>query len=92
MQIERHELPDGSESVVKRLFAAQDPATMTSQLRDAYEEAAGKPTLREIRQVQFDPDDPCPCGGGKKAKNCCAGRLLRRLAQERAQAEKALVP
>lgn len=82
MQIERHRLPDGAESIVKRMFQAEEEK-MREQMAEAYKEASAKETLEEIKQVRFDPEDPCPCGGLKKAKNCCAGRLLRRLAKER---------
>jgi uncharacterized protein YecA (UPF0149 family) len=89
MQIEHHQLPDGGESVIKRVFAETDRQTLRDVLRRSYRTAAKKETLTEIRQVEFDPEDVCPCGtGNKKAKNCCAGRLLRRLAQEKAEKAK----
>jgi uncharacterized protein YecA (UPF0149 family) len=89
MQIERHVHSDGSESLVKRLFEAKHAEAMREQLDAAYRKATKQKTLKEIKQVQFDPDDPCPCGSPRKAKNCCAGRILRRLARERYEAEKA---
>ncbi len=89
MQIERHELPDGGESLIKRVFEAQDRDGLRAQLTTAHRRAVKQDTVREVKQVEFDPEDPCPCGSPKKAKNCCAGRLLRRLRAERYEAEKA---
>jgi len=84
MQIERHEMPDGSEELRKRLFTAVTPEDMTRQLRKAYNKARSEPTLKEIRQVEFDPEnDLCPCGSSRLAKNCCAARLVKRLAAQR---------
>lgn len=88
MQIERHELPDGAESIIKKVFAEKTEDDMLAQLAKAHEEAVSKKTLREVKQTRFDPDDPCPCGSKRKAKNCCAGRLLKRLELERAIQEK----
>ena len=83
MHIERHQMPDGTESILKKVFSgAPDRYALQQQLRAEYDRAMEKETLREIRQVQFDPEDPCPCGSKRKAKNCCASRLLARLAAE----------
>ena len=87
MQIERHQLPDGCESLVKRVFDAETPEELRKMLAGGYRAARKQKTLREVKQVEFDPDDPCPCGSKKKAKNCCAGRLLRRLRAEKQAAE-----
>ncbi len=89
MQIEKHQLPDGGESLVKRVFEDTDRAEVRRRLGRAYRQARAKPTLREVKQVEFDPDDPCPCGSKRKAKNCCAGRLLRRLRIEKLEKEAA---
>lgn len=83
MHIEKHTHADGSESELRKLFSGSSQA-LKGRLAKAYAGAMKKDTCHEVRQVQFDPDDPCPCGSRRKAKNCCAGRLLRRLAAERA--------
>ncbi len=89
MQIEKHQLPDGTESIRLKVLEAQDREDLQRQLGKAYRKARAEPTLREIKQVEFDPDDPCPCGSKRKAKNCCAGRLLRRLRIEKLEKEAA---
>jgi uncharacterized protein YecA (UPF0149 family) len=88
MQIERHEMPDGREAIFKQVFDGTSLAgrAMREQLADAHQRATTQETLREIKQAEFDPEDPCPCGSPRKAKNCCAGRLLRRLRAEREKA------
>ena len=87
MQIERHDMPDGSEELRKKIFEAATAGEMQAQMATARRKDLKEPTLRELKQVEFDIDDPCPCGSKKKAKNCCAGRLLRRLRQQRYDAE-----
>ncbi len=87
MQIEKHQLPDGAESLVKRVFEEDSRRALRRRLGKAYRQAMTKPTLREVKQVEFDPEDPCPCGSKRKAKNCCAGGLLRRLRQEKLDKE-----
>jgi len=92
MQIERHVLPDGAESVVKRVFEAEDRRQLHDQMAQAAVRAHKTDTLQELKQVEFDPETLCPCGSKRKAKNCCAGRLLARLAKERAAAKDKLQP
>jgi uncharacterized protein YecA (UPF0149 family) len=31
-----------------------------------------------VRPVTPERNDPCPCGSGKKFKNCCSGSLIYR--------------
>jgi len=89
MQIERHMMPNGAEQIIKRVMTADSEEQMRRQMKEAYDRAMkNSETLEEIKQVRFDPEDPCPCGSRKKAKNCCAGRLLRRLEHERFEKEK----
>lgn len=89
MQIERHRMPDGGEEIVKKVLMAQNEEAMRRQLQEAHGKAMERSeTLEEVKQVRFDPEDPCPCGSRKKAKNCCAGRLLRRLKQEQFESSK----
>ncbi len=38
--------------------------------------AAQAPKRREVRKIY--PNDPCPCGSGKKFKQCCGRKLLSR--------------
>ncbi|MCI5935887.1 MAG: SEC-C domain-containing protein [Lachnospiraceae bacterium] len=28
-------------------------------------------TSQQVRQGVLEPNDPCPCGSGKKFKKCC---------------------
>lgn len=89
MQIERHRMPDGAEQIIKRVMMADSEKQMRRQMMEAHDRAMeNSETLEEIKQVRFDPEDPCPCGSRKKAKNCCAGRLLRRLEHERFKKER----
>lgn len=89
MQIERHRMPDGIEHIIKQAMIANSEEQMRRQMMEAYDRAMkNSETLEEIKQIRFDPEDPCPCGSRKKAKNCCAGRLLRRLEHERFERER----
>jgi preprotein translocase subunit SecA len=45
-------------------------AIMAKQGRD-------KPTPKPaVKRVKIGRNDPCPCGSGKKYKNCCGSPLL----------------
>ncbi len=88
MQISRHTMPDGSEEICKKVFDAACAKDMRSQMTEAHRVEFEKDTLVEIKQTIIDLEDPCPCGGGKKAKNCCSGRMLKRLHAERKVAER----
>ncbi len=83
-------MPGGGEQIIKQVTMADSEEQMRRQMKQAYDRAMeSSETLEEIKQVRFDPEDPCPCGSKKKAKNCCAGRLLRRLEHERFEKAKA---
>ena len=34
-------------------------------------EKKAKPKNTPVRKVKVNPNDPCPCGSGKKYKKCC---------------------
>lgn len=90
MQIERHVMADGGEEIRRSIIEATTAKSLQAQLLEGYQQAMKQPTLREIRQVQFDPEhDPCPCGSKRLAKNCCAKAIVRRLIAQRKAAEAA---
>ena len=49
----------------------EEPKNLTdnSQLVTNSAEGAAKPTVKSNKEV--GRNDPCPCGSGKKYKNCC---------------------
>ncbi|MBQ4362136.1 MAG: SEC-C domain-containing protein, partial [Lachnospiraceae bacterium] len=51
------------EQKIQREEVAKPMATNRS------DDSVRKPKLRESKKVY--PNDPCPCGSGKKYKNCC---------------------
>ena len=64
------------EETVRRLFAMQvRPAQQVQRTRVAKETAtSGDGTVKKqpVRvQKKAGPNDPCPCGSGKKYKKCC---------------------
>ena len=41
------------------------------QLAKPYEPNAGSPEAKSAKERKIGPNDPCPCGSGKKYKLCC---------------------
>lgn len=87
MHIERHQLPDGAQSEIRKMFAVQDNKRLREILHQNYQQAMKQPSCVEVTQAVLEPDDLCPCGSKRKAKNCCAANLVKRLAAERKVAE-----
>ncbi len=59
-----------------RLAGGRALGSYVRALAPAFREAAGgpqKPVRRPSAKVS--PNDPCPCGSGRKFKKCCAGLL-----------------
>ncbi len=68
--------------------------TLTLAREEALKEAmlANLPDLSEVEErLQADRDDPCPCGSGRKFRNCCLGELeqMRELLLQRREQEQA---
>ena len=57
---------------VEQKVEREPAAKVTGTNRDT--SAAPVPKRREIRKIY--PNDPCPCGSGKKFKQCCGRKLL----------------
>lgn len=67
---------------INTILALQDQVTEMKEKCDALEKQRDK-TIKEIRAgnaivgkekaVKIYPNDPCPCGSGKKYKRCCGG-------------------
>ncbi len=57
---------------VEQKVDREPAAKVTGTNRDT--SAAPVPKRREIRKIY--PNDPCPCGSGKKFKQCCGRKLL----------------
>ena len=66
---------------IEQKVEREQVAKPTGTNRD--ESAAKKPVRRQARKVY--PNDPCPCGSGKKFKNCHGAELFERLAQQPAK-------
>jgi len=49
----------------------QKVATVTSEGFAGAPGAKPKPKAAPVRKVKVNPNDPCPCGSGKKYKKCC---------------------
>ena len=41
------------------------------QVAKPYEPNAGSPEAKSAKERKIGPNDPCPCGSGKKYKLCC---------------------
>ena len=57
---------------VEQKVEREPAAKVTGTNRDTSSVQA--PKRREIRKIY--PNDPCPCGSGKKFKQCCGRKLL----------------
>ncbi len=57
---------------VEQKVEREPAAKVTGTNRDT--SAVQAPKRREIRKIY--PNDPCPCGSGKKFKQCCGRKLL----------------
>jgi uncharacterized protein len=65
-----HHVEPYMEFMAKELKNKRAPANVMRWLRNKESQA--------VRPVIPERNDPCPCGSGKKFKNCCAGSLLYR--------------
>ena len=71
------------EEIVRRLFLAQvRPQAELKREKVAQvtsEGGAGDKTIKRqpaVKKVKVGRNDPCPCGSGKKYKNCCLDKDL----------------
>ena len=71
------------EEVVRRLFAAQvrpqQELKREKVAKITSEGGAGDKTVKKqpaVKKVKVGRNDPCPCGSGKKYKNCCLDKDL----------------
>ncbi len=49
----------------------QNEAPQREQVAKPYEPNAGSPEAKAPKKKKIRPNDPCPCGSGKKYKDCC---------------------
>jgi uncharacterized protein YecA (UPF0149 family) len=56
------------EFMAKELKNKRPPANVMSWIRNKENQA--------VKLVMPERNDPCPCGSGKKFKNCCMGKPL----------------
>jgi uncharacterized protein len=54
------------EFMTRELKAKRPPANVMNWIRNRENQA--------VRQARPERNDPCPCGSGRKFKNCCAGK------------------
>ena len=66
-----HHVQPYMEYMAKELKNKRAPANVMSWLRNRENQA--------VKPVMPERNDPCPCGSGKKFKNCCMGKPLYRL-------------
>ena len=70
------------EETVRRLFAAriQSPEEVKREkvAKDVREGGTDKSVKRQpvVKKIKIGRNDPCPCGSGKKYKNCCLDKDL----------------
>ena len=49
----------------------QNEAPQREQVAKPYEPNSGSPEAKAPKKKKIRPNDPCPCGSGKKYKDCC---------------------
>jgi preprotein translocase subunit SecA len=59
---------------VEQKVEREPAAKVTGTNKDS--SAVQAPKRREVKKIY--PNDPCPCGSGKKFKQCCGRKLLAR--------------
>ena len=76
------------EEIVRRLFAFRlrtDAEIKRERVAKVTGEGGGDRTVKRqpvVKKIKVGPNDPCPCGSGKKYKKCCRDKDL---AAERGQ-------
>jgi uncharacterized protein len=63
-----HHVEPYMEYMSKELKAKRAPSNVMQWIRNKENQV--------VKPVTPERNDPCPCGSGKKFKNCCAGKLL----------------
>lgn len=59
-----------------RLGGGRAMANLVRAARPAFDAASGAPAQPHRRVAsKLSPNDPCPCGSGRKYKKCCQGGL-----------------
>jgi uncharacterized protein YecA (UPF0149 family) len=53
--------------MAKELKNKRAPANVMQWVRNKEKQA--------VKNVMPERNDPCPCGSGKKFKNCCSGKI-----------------
>lgn len=69
MQTERYRNGD----LVTKIFTAPTDEELRLRMKQLHAGAVDAGAI-EIRQAVMEPDLPCPCGSGRKCKNCCLRR------------------
>ena len=67
------------DETVRRMFLVRvQPQQQVKRVKVAKETGTGAASQSEVKKVpirnkgkKVGPNDPCPCGSGKKYKNCC---------------------
>ena len=54
-----------------RLAGGRALAKLVRAARPAFDSASGAPAPHRRMAAKLSPNDPCPCGSGKKYKKCC---------------------
>ena len=87
----RHTAPSGEaqEEIVRRVFLVRiktnEDIKRERVAKETGANAGGDKTVRRqpvVKKIKVGPNDPCPCGSGKKYKKCCRDKDL---AAERGQ-------
>lgn len=63
---------------MRKFFMAKNDSDLKTTMKQEYAKAMEN-DIESIRQVVLDSEQPCPCGSGRKTKNCCIKRLQRKL-------------
>lgn len=68
------ELKEDSKWIESQLKAFHDSFTKANFYNDMYDDFRMSVQQPLVKEKKVYPNDPCPCGSGKKYKKCCGKR------------------
>lgn len=75
MQETRVRWPDGYEETMREFFQAPTHEELRTKMDGRLEELKAEATVLESRRRKVEINKRCPCGSGRKFKNCCLSKV-----------------